>query len=245
MDIKITPYTVLRCLLFMIAFLLLANVVGIICRFYLASGYIYGLVPLFNFDSELNIPTLYSSLALILSSTLLITISLTHRKNNTPYLGWLGLGFIFIFLAIDEVAVLHEALIEPVRQQFNASGLLFYSWVIPYGIASIALLIIYKNFLTNLPRRTMTLFLMSGAMFVFGAIGLEMVGGYQAERNGVDNISYSIITTCEELLEMLGVAVFIYALLEYIASQFTHLTINVTATEIRANDAVKLTEQAH
>ena len=52
-------------LVYFILFLLLANITGIVFKLYVGYEYIYGLVPLFNFDTEKNIPTLYSVPAVI------------------------------------------------------------------------------------------------------------------------------------------------------------------------------------
>lgn len=54
-----------------------------------------------------------------------------------------------------------------------------------------------------------------------------MLGGRWFEMYGKHNITYSILYTCEETLEMLGIALFIYALLTYIVGQFESLSITV------------------
>jgi hypothetical protein len=46
-----------------------------------------------------------------------------------------------------------------------------------------------------------------------GAIGVEMLGGYLAYITGMGNVSYLIVTTLEESLEMLGIVVFIHGLI--------------------------------
>ena len=47
---------------------------------------------------------------------------------------------------------------------------------------------------------------------------MEMVGGYYLTFYGKHNITYAILMTIEEFLEMLGIVVFIYALLSYMSS---------------------------
>ena len=74
----------------------------------------------------------------------------------------------------------------------------------------------------------MIMFLISGSIFVLGAIGFELLGGRQADLYGTNNVLYSIITTSEELLEMLGIAIFIYTLLTYIVNQFEALVLTVS-----------------
>ncbi len=87
--------------------------------------------------------------------------------------------------------------------------------------------IAYLKFLIGLPKRIMVLFVVSGLIFVSGAIGFELLGGRHAELYGTSDLVYTIYYTCEELLEMLGIATFIYTLLSYITSQFTFLTLTI------------------
>jgi len=202
--------------LLFIALLLTGNVVGIILTFLFNHDYVFGLVPLFNFDTELNIPTFYSALALLFSSFLLFTIGYKNKQASLPYLAWLALAFIFVFLAIDETFIIHENLIVPVRESLGTSGLFFYAWVIPYGIGLLFFLLIFSKFLISLPKKSLIYFVASGTIFVTGAIGFELIGGQHAEIHGRENVAYAMITTTEELLEMVGIAFFIYSLFHHI-----------------------------
>ena len=141
---------------------------------------------------------------------------------------WFGLSVIFLFLSIDEIASIHERLIKPTKEAFNTSGLLYYAWIIPYGIALIVFVMVYLKFLFELPKNTMVLFLVSGVTFISGAIGFEMLGGRQAELYGANNMLYSFYYTCEESLEMIGIAIFIYTLLSYMIIQFESIKITVS-----------------
>ena len=228
MIIRLCPEEILKKNLYLILFLLCANLLGVVSKLYLDHDYIYGLILLFDFNTEKNIPTLYSSIALICASILLSFIAFARKKSNSSYIYWFGLSLIFLFLSIDEISLIHERLIGPVREFFKTSGLLYYAWVIPYSIALVVFLIAYARFLLKLPKKIMVLFLVSGAIFVSGAIGFELLGGRQAELYGTNNILYSFFYTCEELLEMLGIAIFIYTLLTYIVNKFESITITLT-----------------
>lgn len=233
MNIDLSPKEVFKNNMYLILFLLCANIFGIVSRYYFGHGSIHGLIPLFDFDTEKNIPTLYSSFALICSSALLSFIAVTRKKLQRSYIPWFGLSLIFLFLSIDEVSTIHEQFSIPAQNLFNASGFFFFAWVIPYGIALIFFLISYSRFLLELPRNIMVLFIVSGAIFVSGAIGLEMFGARQAELTGTNDFIYACLYTCEEFLEMSGIALFNYALLTYIASQFDSvaITLGITPSE--------------
>ena len=231
MNIELSPKIIFKRFIYFILFLLCADILGIIFKFYFGHDYVYGFVPLFNLDTEGNIPTLYSSFALLLSSALLSLIALTHKKNNNSYLSWAGLALIFLFLSIDEIASIHEKFGSATRDYLHTSGLLFFAWVIPYGVFLLVFLIGYLRFLSNLPRNIMILFVVSGVIFVSGAVGFELVGGQHFELYRKHTLLYCVYYTCEELLEMLGIVIFIYTLLTYIVSQFGVLRITISKKE--------------
>lgn len=218
---KTSPYEVFITLFSIILFLLFCNILGLVSKFYFNHDFVYGLVPLFDFDTEKNIPTLYSSVALLFASTLLANITLTRKRNELSYLPWLGLTIIFLFLSMDEFWSIHEKVALPSRKAFNASGLLYFSWVIPYGFALIVFVLAYLKFLSQLPKKIMVLFIISGLTFVSGAIGFELFGGRHVELYGANDIIYCALYTCEEFLEMLGIAIFIFTLSTYTTQWLT------------------------
>lgn len=201
--------------IYLILFLLGANVVGLISRHYFDHGHVFGLVPLFNFDTEYNIPAFYSGAALAAASALLWSIGLKIRKQGASYISWFGLSLIFLFLAIDEIVQIHEKISDATRALLDTSGLLFFAWIIPYGVAVLAIAALYAKFIFSLPRPTMLLFVASALIFLSGALGFEVLASPYAEQYGYESLGFAIFYTCEEFLEMLGVAVFIYALLSY------------------------------
>lgn len=227
MNIRVHPRKVFDVLLCLILIMLLANCIGIISKFHFHHGRIFGLVPLFDFDNETNIPAFYSALSLILASVLLAVIGLAHKRQGFSYRSWFVLGAIFFFLSVDEIASIHECLTVPIRNLLNTSGLLWFAWVIPYGVALIVFVMSYCRFLLRLPKETMILFVASGATFVSGAIGFELLGGMHEELYGHYNPTYALFYTCEELLEMLGIAIFLYALLSYMAGRREGFSITI------------------
>ncbi len=187
---------------------------------------------MFNFNTESNIPTFYSSVALLIVSILLSIIALAHKRLDSSYFHWLGLAVIFLFLSFDEITVVHEGLIAPVRQSLNTTGLLYNAWVILYGIALMVFAITYLKFLMSLPKKIMILFVVSGTTYVAGVIGFELLGGWLVQLHGSNNMTFSILYTCEEFFEMFGIVIFIYTLLLYMASQFKFLTISINEERI-------------
>ena len=192
-------------------------------KYSLGHGYVYGFVPLFYVDAEQNIPTLFSVLLLFFAALLLTAISVLKKKQMDPDASnWAALAFWLLFMAVDEASSIHEKLTTPVRGLLGDGpfGIFYFAWVIP-GVAVVCILTLYfLRFHLRLPAKTRTTFLVSSALFISGAIGFELVGGRYAELYGSENLTYSMIATAEESLEMAGVIVFIYALLDYIADHY-------------------------
>jgi len=120
---------------------------------------------LFDVDEEDSVPTWYSTSALLLASALLFLISQRKRADRDPWVRyWYGLSLTFAALSLDEIAGFHEAL----------NDMLDYSWAIPGGIAAAMFGLAYLRFLWHLPARTRWLFVVSGCVFLGGAVGVEM-----------------------------------------------------------------------
>lgn len=197
---------------------LLASITGTVAKYLFGRPHLTGLTPLFNVDTEANIPTWYSSSALLVCAALLALIAMAKKAEQDQYtLHWSGLSTIFLLLSVDEAVVLHERLIAPVQSALGTSGIFHFAWVIPMGICVIVLLLLYLRFLAALPAQIQRLFLLAGAIYVSGTIGFEMIGAPLWEYYGRETLAAAILTTIEEALEMIGVAVFIYALLSYIS----------------------------
>ena len=228
MNINLSPKGVLITNLYLILILFCTNVLGMVSTYYFGYPSVYGLVRLFYFDAESNVPSLYSSLALFFSSVFLLFIALKRKELKAPSTSWFGLSLIFLFLTFDEAASIHELLVDPIRGTFELSGLLYYAWVVPYGVALVVFVMAYSRFLLELPKNIAILFVLSGAIYVSGALGVELLGGKHAYLYGTNNILYSVLATIEETLEMLGIAIFIYTLLTYIASELGFIKITIT-----------------
>lgn len=186
------------------------------------------IIRLFNVDKEMNIPTLYSSCAMIVASLLLGLIAHIHAKKHDAYLAWAGLSAIFLFLALDEMTELHEMLVGPVRNSLNTSGILYFAWVIPYAALLLIFTLTYFRFLFRLPTKTRNLLILSGITYVTGALGFELIGGEVSQLYGINSLNYAVSYTIEETLEMFGIAFLIYTASSYIAEQFPDLTLKIS-----------------
>ena len=134
---------------------------------------------------------------------------------------------VFLFLAYDEGFQGHESFILPMKERYDLDGIFYFAWIIPFFVALIVLFVILFNFLKKLPRTTCYHFFSSGVIFVSGAIGLEMLGGWYVSNYSNNDLIWGYIYTIEELLEMFGVSYFIYGLLIYLKDECHILSVKV------------------
>ena len=100
-----------------------------------------------------------------------------------------------------------------------SQGVFRWPWVIVGIIAVVSVGFVFQRFVRSLPRKTSRYFVLAATLFVAGAIGLEMLGGLLVDmgERGSDGMAaaYILVSHIEEALEMVGVVVFIYGLLDY------------------------------
>ncbi|MEG4350955.1 hypothetical protein QUA70_22025 [Microcoleus sp. LAD1_D5] len=182
----------------------------------------------FNVDAERNLPTFYSFLALLFSSLLLGVIAHAKNLDSDRYKNhWKILSFIFLYLSLDEAGQLHEKFINPMRSLLNASGFLYFTWIVPFGFLVAIFLLSYSKFVFHLPVATRKLFVAACALYIGGAIGMEIPGGYLFSTTGMESVPYLIVATIEESLEMLGIVVFIHGLISYIKTYLGGVSWNI------------------
>lgn len=175
-----------------------------------------GIVPLFSMSYEGNVPTFYSAIILSLAAVLLAFSAIAAKKAQEKFVGhWWILSLGFFYIAIDEVFSIHEM----AGGFFKLSGVLYFSWVIPAAIVVLVVGLSYVRFLQHLPRRTAYRFLIAGAMYVGGAVVMELPLGYWTDKHGSHNLGYGLIDALEESLEMLAINLFNLWLIDHLASK--------------------------
>jgi hypothetical protein len=77
--------------------------------------------------------------------------------------------------------------------------------------------ITYVRFLGALPRATRLGILLSAAIYITGAAGVEAASGWWAEGHGSKSTALLLVSTVEENLEMAGTLLFVLVVLAYFA----------------------------
>ena len=180
----------------------------------------FGQMPVnmrFDLDTENSIPSYFSAALTLAVAMLFGLIGWIQRIRKERFAWhWIGLAIIFALLSLDEATAIHEALIERVRHLLHLGGFLYFAWVVPGLIFVAVMLIGYFKFLVALPSRFRRLLIAAGALFVGGALGWEMVGAKYSTVFGSNNFGYQLLVSVEESFEMLGMAICLYALREFL-----------------------------
>lgn len=192
-----------------------------------------------SLDSELSLPAFYSAVLILAIGIILVLVGRAASQTGLrDTKRWLLLGFIFCLMSIDEAASFHESLMMPLRNAFNLTGIFYYSWVIPGAIVVGIIGAYYIPFLLRLPRRTAVLFALAGAVYVGGALGMELVGGAFEHAIGKDTVAYSITIVIEEGLEIIGLTLFLYALADHIARVWGSIGVSFSARTARSERTI-------
>lgn len=195
---------------------------GVELAHYLRSGFRSVVIPLFSLSIEGNFPTWYASCLLLCCGLFLTAITVGVRQSGGSYARrWGLLAGGFFFMSLDEAIELHENL----GQIFDLHGVLFFSWVVPAGLVVLGLAALYLPFLKHLPRESRWRFVLAGAVYLTGALVLELPLGHWAERHGHDNLTYVLIDWVEETLELVGATYFLLSLASYLRAQLGELRI--------------------
>ncbi len=186
----------------------------------------------FALDAERNLDSWYDSISMMMSSLLLFLLAgLSHRFDRPNRLHWTILAIIFLAMSIDATVSFHEVTVAPLRKALDLGGIFYFSWVLLATPFVLGVGLYFIPFLFRLPRKTAIRFVVAGLVFVGGALGTEFLCGYLATTAGMESLPYRITAASQECLEVIGMTLFVIALLRHLA-----LTASMLRFEIRGGD---------
>ncbi|GAB3384702.1 hypothetical protein [Lysobacter fragariae] len=242
MDIKkitLDPRTI-TWRLALVAMLLVATNMGMQAyRLFMHREHVFGLAMI-SLDGEHNLPSLFSTALLLSASGLLALITMLTRAHKAPDVSkWAILSIGFLLMGLDEDLALHELLIAPMRTLLGGQhlGIFFFAWVIPGIFLVVGLGLFFLSFMLRLPRRTAIAFAISAAIYLGGALGVELVEGWWRENHAYRDLIYQAMVSLEEGMEMAGVIAFIHALLRYVAGRYGEVRIGIEGAHAVAADS--------
>jgi hypothetical protein len=172
----------------------------------------------FSLDREANLPSWFSSALLLTAAAVLALVALDALARNARWgRHWAGLSVVYVVLSLDETAEIHERIGSWLRSHLNLHGPLHYAGVLPALALAVFVGITYVRFLRALPRDTLLGVLISAAIYITGAAGVEAASGWWAEGHGSKSTALLLVSTVEENLEMFGTLLFILVVLAYFA----------------------------
>jgi len=209
-----------------VVFLLtVASLIGQYYKFF--GGRDRYLVHLFDLNGEWNIPTIYAAFSLLICSLLSGSIGVLRKKVADVFCrDWFVLAGLLFSMAGDELLQMHEKLSGPLRLMLNAKGAFYHTWVIPGILLVMVVGLYFRSFILSLSGRTRRLVITSAILYVAGVLGVEMIGGAYISSVGAKTFTYELIATFEEVLEMVGILVFMYSLFSYLSESVGEVRIS-------------------
>ncbi|MCJ8167050.1 hypothetical protein MKJ04_19565 [Pontibacter sp. E15-1] len=173
------------------------------------------LIRLFDLDGEANIPAWFSSTQLFVVGALFLLSPNWHKASqlaNPWFLLLVGLGF--VFLSLDESAVIHERVTKALKDnewapRFKGGHGIWIS--IYFSFATLIVLVGVRTILSFFKVYPIqSVILAAGlACFLIGGVGMEVLS-YWYLRTAENAQLYSIEVVIEEFLEMAGISTILY-----------------------------------
>ena len=171
----------------------------------------WDIVKFASLSWEANLPTWAASALLLAAAFAILLIGTKAKHNEDPwYRYWYAMAFIFLYISLDETAQIHENLGHLLT---TGTGLFYYDWVIPASAILIILGLVYWPFLVSLEVSTRNRFVLAAALYIGGALLMELPLGLWVSEQGSSNLGYGLIDWAEETLELIGISVFLHALI--------------------------------
>lgn len=170
------------------------------------------LTRIFWVDLEQNVPTGLSFALIACASFLVMVTAWRQYSTVSPWRHhWVGLGILLLYIAFDEAARIHEMFNAPLESVTPDTGVFRFAWVLAGIVFVLAVGAIFLRFVFALPPRVRLLVIASGATFLSGALGMEMIAA--ASIDMADPwLTYRKATLLEEGLEMVGMLIFATAI---------------------------------
>ena len=175
-------------------------VAGLVTGHMVVTVAVHSSMDLFNLNEEGTLGTWFS--AAFLASVALGCLVLTHADEPAHGTGWRITAAVFGLASLDEVAQLHDRVGKLVG---NGKGPFYFGWVIPGAVAAVAMLVALLRFGRRLARPLAVRLAAGSFLFLFGAVGMEAVGGHQLAGGVTDDSSFVAVESSRRYLFVSGV----------------------------------------
>jgi hypothetical protein len=214
--LALRPRTIISALAAFAAVLVVISTALHLFTYYTGHDHLYGFVPLFDLDTEANIPSTFGALLLLTAAALIaLQAHAQYATSGRDRHRWAVLALLVLGMAFDEMASAHELLTKPLRGALGAhGGFLHFTWVVPGAVVVLAFALAYQGFFRRLPRPVRNRVLVAGVLYLGGALGMEMVGARYSAIHSIDTLFYkAVLVSIEEGMEMAGIIMLVHALM--------------------------------
>jgi hypothetical protein len=182
-----------------------------------------------NVNWEGNLPTWSATILLAATAAVLGAVSgVKFAQRDTYRWHWVVLVLGFLLMSLDEAASIHEGVNDRLRDFQVFRGRLANPWVV-LGIVVVAgVAASFWRFLRSLPAKTRRDFITAGAVYVSGAVAVETFWSVYVVTANRETATSHLIRTLTEVLEQAGLAMFIVAVLSYLASELRGASFRVS-----------------
>jgi hypothetical protein len=175
------------------------------------SAAVDALLPKLSLSYEGNVPTWVASSLLLGCAVVAAAIAHDVPRDAAWRRHWWGMAIALGWVSLDETAELHEHL----GGHLELHGVLYFDWVVFAAAIVVALAAIYLPFIRALRVATRNRLLIAAAIYVGGALVMELPLGWWTERAGSDTLGYALIDWIEETMELVGAALALTALVAH------------------------------
>ena len=182
------------------------------------------LVGLFDMDSEISLFSWYSAtILLFVPAVLLFYIGWIKRKAGEKLSwGWFLASAMFLFISIDDSAMIHEKIstlnrlsgLQDVLNSINPYLFAWSWWVVYLPIVAIFGVILIRWYI-SLPHCTKIIIAAAIFLVVGGQVGMEMISSFVSNSTG-EYVSV-VWRGLQKFTGRLGLSLFLFAVIDYIA----------------------------
>jgi hypothetical protein len=168
-----------------------------------------------DLNAEGNLPTWYSVVLMAAAAAAVFAVAGRRRSlDEADWTTWYGLGAVVALMSLDEMTSLHEAAGHLIDERVDVPVFGKYAWIIPGTVAAIAAGWVLLRAVRPLPTMTRRRLTGAATVFIGAALGIEVLealllnDGHNYLGDGMH-----VLTGTQECLEMLGVILFLRAML--------------------------------
>lgn len=179
----------------------------------------WGIPRHFDLNSEASFASFFQASPLLIAALVTLALAAHYRLQEAPLAGrWAAMSGLFLFMAIDELAQIHDLFTGPLRRRLDLDfGALYFTWLLPAVVFLGFCAWYFLPLVRSLPGAIRVRLVIAAGVYFGGAVVVEMLSGFVAE-SGRRSTPYLMVLTFEEACEIGGVLLALGVLLHLLRS---------------------------